>query len=109
MDRTCIAVDDKNCSSVTLSIAGRFDIGLYEPFIEAIGQASDWDKKVTIDLSATDYLDSSALGLLLMLRDQVDELTTICLRNPTPAVVRILSIANFDKLFLIDAQKQTVC
>ena len=58
---------------------------------------------ITIDLSDTTYLDSTALGLLLLLREHVgDHYRHIVLRHPQPAVARVLSTANFDKLFVIE-------
>lgn len=58
--------------------------------------------QINVDLSEADYIDSSALGMLLVLREKVGEAANILLIAPTPDVARILSIANFDKLFSIE-------
>jgi anti-anti-sigma factor len=53
-------------------------------------------------LSATDYLDSSALGMLLILRDKVSgNKDLVVLKGAAADVKKILQIANFDKLFTI--------
>ena len=107
MGRYDVAIDDADCSCVTVSIKGRFDYRLFQSFDEIFSRAFSWDNKVTIDLSDTEYLDSCALGLLLLLRDNVDKMTTIFLENPVPDVKRVLTTANFDKLFVIEDQLES--
>jgi anti-anti-sigma factor len=49
-----------------------------------------------------DYLDSSALGMLLMLRDKAKGAAReVVLTKCTGAVKQVLDIANFGKLFRI--------
>jgi anti-anti-sigma factor len=49
-----------------------------------------------------DYLDSSGLGMLLMLREKAQAANkTVSLRNCRGAVRQVLDIANFAKLFTI--------
>lgn len=56
-----------------------------------------------IDLENSDYIDSSALGLLLNLKS-VTKLPNraICITNMTPQVREIFNIARFDRLFKLD-------
>lgn len=57
---------------------------------------------IEISLAEVDYLDSSALGMLLMLRERA--LTAnkqVALSNPNKMVSQVLDIANFHKLFTI--------
>ena len=53
-----------------------------------------------VDLKEATYLDSSALGMLLLLRDHAggDE-SDIRVVNSSTDVKKILAISNFDKLF----------
>jgi anti-anti-sigma factor len=53
-----------------------------------------------VDLKEATYLDSSALGMLLLLRDHVggDE-SRVSMVNTSSDVRKILAISNFDKLF----------
>ena len=56
--------------------------------------------KYTVDLAGTDYLDSSALGMLLLLREHAGgEGAAIQIINASPDVKKILDVANFGKLF----------
>jgi anti-anti-sigma factor len=53
-----------------------------------------------IDLKEATYLDSSALGMLLLLRDHAGgEDSCIRLVNSSSDVRKILAISNFHKLF----------
>ncbi|MNO07328.1 STAS domain protein [compost metagenome] len=55
-----------------------------------------------MDLKGTTYLDSSALGMLLLLRDHAGgERAQIRLANCNPDVRKILAISNFEQLFQI--------
>ncbi len=57
---------------------------------------------IEIDLGNVDYLDSAALGMLLLLRDQASGThKTVILSNCHGVVQQILDIANFKKLFTI--------
>lgn len=86
---------------VTVSVAGRFDYRIYDSFKASFDEIDEDRKTVNVDLSETDYMDSSALGMLLMLREHVGRAAKVCLLKPSPDVMRVLTIANFDKLFSI--------
>ena len=58
--------------------------------------------ELEIDLGEVDYLDSSALGMLLMLREKAQAANKkIVLSNCKGSVRQVLEIANFGKLFTI--------
>lgn len=86
---------------VTVSVEGRFDYRIYDSFRASYSDKSKKRKAINVDLSKTEFLDSSALGMLLMMREQVGRAVKICLVNPRPEVKRVLTFANFDKLFTI--------
>lgn len=88
-------------STLTISISGRFDFSAHKEFRESIGLALNNDvKSVNVDMRNTEYLDSSALGMLLMLKDKVGkDKEAISLINAKPGVKTILEIANFGQLF----------
>lgn len=94
----------KSNNHATLSLNGRFDFNAHREFKEAYSSILT-DAKINsleVDLSGLDYLDSSALGMLLMMRERVEAAgKEISLSNPNPTVVKILDIANFNKLFKI--------
>ncbi|PPD30696.1 MAG: anti-anti-sigma factor [Methylomonas sp.] len=85
-----------------IKIGGRFDFSVHKQFRDATSQVLTDIKKIEVDLSATDYLDSSALGMLLILRDKVSgNKDLVVLKGAAADVKKILQIANFDKLFTI--------
>lgn len=83
----------------TLRIEGRFDFRCHQEFRSAYESLGAMDS-CEVDLEATDYLDSSALGMLLVLREAVMGGRVRILRC-RPAVRRILEIANFQTLFSV--------
>lgn len=86
-----------------IKISGRFDFSVHQDFRKATQQASSGVTAIMVDMSETDYVDSSALGMLLVLRDKVGEnKEAISIKNAKPEVRKILDIANFDKLFTLN-------
>jgi len=84
-------------------ISGRFDFAIHQDFRQASEKATAKSGvKIVVDLRATDYVDSSALGMLLVLRDKAGEANKIRIVNAKPEVHKILKIANFDKLFIME-------
>ena len=55
-----------------IRLLGRFDFNSHREFREAVEQAlgTEDSTEVAVDLGSVEYLDSSALGMLLMLRDK---------------------------------------
>ena len=87
-----------------LRLRGRFDFNAHREFREAIDSATGQAdaKEVQVDLAGVDYLDSSALGMLLMLRDRCKGAgKAVSLANCRGAVKQVLDIANFSRLFEI--------
>lgn len=93
----------ENGKKVTIAVSGKFDFQLYDEFrssyVDTQGSGVDYD----VDLAGTDYLDSSALGMLLLLREHAGgEGSKIMITNASPDVKKILDVANFGKLFDIN-------
>lgn len=84
-----------------LSLSGRFDFSTHRDFREAYQKLIDSRvKHITIDLGGVEYLDSSALGMLLQLKDKADQVRTkIVLESRNSFVNDILATAKFDKIF----------
>ncbi|MFH1491438.1 MAG: STAS domain-containing protein [Pseudomonadota bacterium] len=88
---------------LTISIAGSFDITTYKEFGEACKSQVDSVKKWVLDMIEVEYLDSSALGMLLMFRERSGgDIAAIDIVNCSPGVKSIFATANFDKLFHIE-------
>ena len=63
---------------------------------------SIWQAKITVDLQTTEYLDSSAMGMLLILREQAGgDGANIKIVNCSPEIKKILSVSNFEQMFQI--------
>jgi anti-anti-sigma factor len=87
-----------------LRLTGRFEFSMHREFREAVDTAlQNKDvETVVIDLAGVEYLDSSALGMLLMLRDRANTAKkSLSLASPRGMVKQALDIARFDKLFSI--------
>jgi anti-anti-sigma regulatory factor len=55
-----------------------------------------------IDMSAVEYVDSAALGMLLLLRDHAGDASRVTIRGSRGQPEQVLRIANFHKLFRLD-------
>ena len=85
---------------LTIRIKGRFDFGRHHEFRESYEKISNQPESVVVDLKDATYLDSSALGMLLLLRDHAGgEKSDVRVVNASSDVRKILAISNFDKLF----------
>ncbi|MEY4767566.1 MAG: hypothetical protein RL637_205 [Pseudomonadota bacterium] len=84
-----------------IKVSGRFDFSMHQVFRKATEQINiNHIKHIIIDMKETDYIDSSALGMLLVLRDKMGEdREAVSINNAKPEVRKILDIANFNKLF----------
>lgn len=87
---------------LTIRVKGRFDFGKHQEFRESYERSSPHLDAIVVDLKDATYLDSSALGMLLLLRDHAGgEQSQISVINTSSDVRKILAISNFEKLFEI--------
>jgi len=85
-----------------IKIKGRFDFSTHQEFRSAYEQAPQEMISFTVDLKETTYLDSSALGMLLLLRDHAGgDSSHVRIVNCNADVKKILAISNFEQLFTI--------
>jgi anti-anti-sigma factor len=88
---------------LTIAIRGRFDFASHQEFRDAYERVNITPRRYLIDLQGTSYLDSSALGMLLLLRDHAGgDTAQIRLLNCSSDVRKILAISNFEQLFQIN-------
>jgi anti-anti-sigma factor len=86
--------------TLTISVKGRFDFNKHQTFRESYENVLPKPKSFEVNLKDATYLDSSALGMLLLLRDHAGgENPDIRVVNSSSDVRKILAISNFDKLF----------
>lgn len=97
-----VNIDIRDTSNeVYIQVIGRFDFESHEDFSKALEAANSSNySKFTIDLGAVDDLDSSALGMLLLLRESAGgENSNISITNCRAEIREILKIANFQQMF----------
>lgn len=88
-------------TELRIAIEGRFDFSVHQEFRRAYEEAP-LPQRYCIDMRETSYLDSSALGMLLLLRDHAGgDDADIRIVNCRDDVRKILTISNFEQLFNI--------
>ena len=90
--------------NAVIRLKGRFDFSTHRDFRAAIEQSlqEPYTRKIRVDLGGVDYLDSSALGMLLLLREKLAAVRKEAeLTGVTGAVKQVFDIANFARLFRI--------
>lgn len=91
---------DQQGTNLTISVSGRFDFNILQEFRNAYINLSDSSLIYTIELAQTDYIDSSALGMLLNMKNHLGaEDGAISIINCQPNLMKIFTIAHFDKKF----------
>lgn len=93
--------------SARIALSGRFDFNVHRDFRRASEEALEANgvRELVIDFSQVDYLDSSALGMLLLLREKADSQgKRVVLSGLHGMVKQVLDIANFGKLFELRAR-----
>ena len=92
----------KDNKSATIKINGRFDFSLHNDFRKSYKDVNLTAGEYIVDLSTTEYLDSSALGMLLLLKEHADsQSSTVKITGFSSEIKEILTIASFDKIFTL--------
>lgn len=94
-------VETPNKNEVVIKVSGRFDFSCHQDFVKGYKAYPPGSKGYIVDLSHAEFMDSSAMGMLLQLREYGDKKAGVSLVNGSESVKDILRIANFDKLFTI--------
>ncbi len=89
--------------SVEIAIRGRFDFSVQQQFRDAYRDHDKPGLKFIVNLAEVEYMDSAALGMLMVLKKYADKMSGgVVLKRPPQAIKRILLTAKFDKLFTIE-------
>jgi anti-anti-sigma factor len=85
----------------TIKVSGRFDFSVQTDFRNCYhGHTPKDNVKFVIDMGKANYIDSSALGMLLMMREHLgSDSSKISIVNCPPEIKNILHVANFQTLF----------
>lgn len=88
-------------NELTITPQPGFDYRAIDEFIDAYQNETDANS-YTIDLRQINHLDSSTLGMLLLMRKTIEDKTPIHISNANTTVKKILIMSRFDKKFKID-------
>lgn len=96
-----IVVSDKNAEEIKITLGERFDFGSVDDFRKSYEQLEGIkDKNLSIDFRNTRYMDSSALGMLINIKNFFSSSgITLKIINANDQIKKILSISRFDKKF----------
>lgn len=91
-----------NTSTVSLHPATRFDFNSFRDFRKDYDVALENPsvRVLIVDMKNVQYIDSAALGILLLLRDHAANVNkTVEIHNLQGIAKEVLEIANFQKIF----------
>ena len=93
---------DSELDCLTLQLGERFDFSIHRDFHEACLGEGKRARSYVIDLGEVAGMDSSALGMLLLLREHAGaDRADIRIVNASGELRNTLRIAGFDKLFVL--------
>jgi len=89
--------------SVTISISDRFDFSLHQDFRDSYRDMKEGGTRFALDLRNACYMDSSALGMILLLKDHAESIGgELVIQKPNEVIRKILDIAKFDRFVTIE-------
>ncbi|MFT4929563.1 MAG: anti-anti-sigma factor [Phenylobacterium sp.] len=90
-------------STLIIEVEGRFGFGLHQQFVTSFSEQTRPVDAYVVDLEKVSYIESSALGMLLVLRKFAAGVSSVVkIINPSSDVRRVLSIAHFEEVFDIE-------
>lgn len=93
---------EKSEQTVIVHMEGRFDFGARKIFKDAMDQAIKEGMPVVLDLGQVSFVDSSALGLLVICHQNLkNKKIPFSLVNPQTYVRQVLDLANVAKMIPI--------
>jgi anti-anti-sigma factor len=90
--------------TATVRLDGRFTFEAHADFKACTRLALESGPldHLVLDMEAVTYLDASSLGMILLLREAAEaRQVSIVLHRPSPAVMNLLAVVRFEKLFKI--------
>lgn len=88
--------------TMKIQITERFDFNIHKELRNAYKDAGK-NLNFVVDLEGASYMDSSALGMLLQLREHAGGgKNSVTISNADTNIKEILRIANFDKLMTVE-------
>lgn len=91
-----------NGETMKIQISDRFDFNIHKD-LRNVYKDNDSSCNYIVDLKEASYMDSSALGMLLQLREHAGGgRDAVTISNADTNIKEILRIANFDKLMTVE-------
>lgn len=96
-----IRTEEMNDNELAIVLDKKFDFNCVEEFRRAYEDPNQSNKRTyVIDFKYTQYIDSSALGMLINLQKKVSEHGgKVRLNNPSEQIKKLFAISRFDKKF----------
>lgn len=104
MAETIEALGADAAGEAVIRVAGRFTFTDYTTFRAIVGETlAGGPKKLAFDLRELEFLDSAALGMLLLARDEAGKINApVAIRGAAGQVERVLDVARFKTLFAFE-------
>jgi anti-anti-sigma factor len=91
-----------NDEEMVISVSGHFDFTIANDFRNCY--RNDPPKKMyIIDLAAVEFIDSAAIGMILLLREYTNNNAAIRVINCKPGIKKVLEISHIDRFVEIAA------
>jgi len=93
--------------SARIAMSGRFDFEVHRDFKNAYMTLLDKPavREIEIEMSQVNYLDSAALGMLMLLHERAKEVNKpVALLNASGEASQVMEVANFSKIFTIKVE-----
>jgi anti-anti-sigma factor len=95
-------IENKRLYSIIID--QEFDYSTYKDFKAAYEQLPIEAKYLELNLQNTSHIDSSALGMMLLMNQSVHkQIAKIDVINTNPSVLKVFQISHFNKIFNIVA------
>ena len=100
-----LVVNNAEKKQINAAFMGKFTFSDSGTFRDFLGQVSALaPEQVELELANLSYVDSAALGMLLLLRDAAEKCgAKVVLKSPKGQVEKLLRLSRFDQIFSIAA------
>jgi len=89
-------------------LRGEIDLAAAERLGAALAEAMAAGSRIIVDLSGTSFMDSTGVNALIDAHHRLGQLPeAIVLRDPSPAVRRVLAVAGIEHLFTLHATRSS--
>jgi len=96
----------EHAKNAVIGVSGSFAFHLQNDFRQAYEGLSKTVDSLTLDLGGVDYMDSSGLGMLLVMKKHLDEeKKQYEIKNSRDQTLDLLKMTHFDQFFKINGEE----